>query len=324
MQYIENEIKIKIFKYVKYPLNLSLTCQDWSVIAKDPYAKTEWLLVHYRKAHALYHAVRLGPTFIDIPVCQALIARKVFISKYFIQRLLMHFRSYDSKLIQFETEHNVGQLDADRIRAFQQKIKSFWENDLSLSVLAYLLDKGHKQLVNTNEELYSKEDVMKLFHFLSAVYHVINHVKIQKKNLKYLNDLTLNKQFIPFHPKPKALQIDFKADPHIYQPHEYSSKGGCENGKPTNLTKFDNFSGQGSFLSFQTTPITVLTLRVRPLRNINQMRRRNQLRRRRRNRRQINVPTNNEDIISLIASLPQQPITNDPFINQFFNGSSFI
>lgn len=233
MQYIEDEIKIKIFKFVKYPLNLSLTCQNWSVIAKDPYAKTEWLLVHYRKAHALYHAVRLGPTFIDIPVCQALIARKVFISKYFIQRLLINFGSYNSKLIQFEIEHNVSQLDADRFRAFQQKIMSFLENHLSLSALAYLLDKGHKQLANTNEKLYSKRDVMKLFHLLSAVYHVINHAKIQKRNLKYIKDLTLNKQFVPFHPKPKALQ---KADPHIYQPHEYSSKGGYD------------FSGQGRFL----------------------------------------------------------------------------
>ena len=72
MQYFQNyeyEIKINILKYVNSPLNLALTCRNWSAIAKDPYAKTEWLILRYGKTHALFNAVRLGPTFIDIPVC---------------------------------------------------------------------------------------------------------------------------------------------------------------------------------------------------------------------------------------------------------------
>src|SRR5688572_18217097 len=127
IQYFQNfeyEIKINIFKYVNSPLNLALTCRNWSVFAKDPYAKTQWLIIRYGKAHALFQAVRLGPTFIDIPVCQTLIARKVIISRYFVQRLLMHFGKYDQTLIELKIEHNVGQLDADRIRA--KKIKSPW------------------------------------------------------------------------------------------------------------------------------------------------------------------------------------------------------
>ena len=59
----------------------------------------EWLLVHYGKAHALFHAVRLGPTFIDIPVCQILIARKTIILRYSQNRI----------------ERYIIQLDADRI-----------------------------------------------------------------------------------------------------------------------------------------------------------------------------------------------------------------
>ena len=69
MQYFQNfeyEIKINIFKYVDSPLNLALTCRNWSVIAKDPYAKSEWLIVHFGKERALFHAVRLGPTFFDM------------------------------------------------------------------------------------------------------------------------------------------------------------------------------------------------------------------------------------------------------------------
>ncbi len=84
MQNLENEIQIIIFKYVKNSKELSLTCQRCAVIAKDPYAKIEWLIIHYRRAHAMFHAVRLDPTFIDIAVYENLFARKVIISRYFI------------------------------------------------------------------------------------------------------------------------------------------------------------------------------------------------------------------------------------------------
>src|SRR5436189_5472764 len=100
MQYFEYEIKINVFRYVQYPLNLVLTCRSWSVIVKDPFAKAEWLIVHYGKAHALFHAVRLGPTFIDMTVCRALIASNAVTSSQFIQRLLIHFGKYYQKLIE--------------------------------------------------------------------------------------------------------------------------------------------------------------------------------------------------------------------------------
>src|ERR1043166_5354543 len=168
---------------------MSTILRNWSIIAKDPYAKSEWLIVYYGKAHALFHAVRLGPTFIDIPVCQTLIARN------FIQRLLMHFGKYDQKLIELKIEHNVGQLDADRIRAFQQKIKSPWASNLPINVFTYLLNQGYKQLSNANEDLPSKGNDMELFHFLSAGPHVINYAPgMLRKNLKDIEDLILNKR----------------------------------------------------------------------------------------------------------------------------------
>jgi hypothetical protein len=234
-----NEIKINIYKYVDSPLNLALTCRNWCNISKDCYAKTEWLLVRYGKVHGLFHAVRLGPTFIDIPVCQALISMKVPISQYFIQRLLMHFGKYDQKLIELKIEHNVGQLDFDRIRAFQQKIKSPWASNLPIYVFTYLLDEGYKQLANINETLPSKGNDMELFHFLSAGPHVINYAPgILIKNLKDIEDLILNKRFVPFPPRPKAFQLDLNSDPHIHQqsaPEEYPSKDGFENNRQLNV-----------------------------------------------------------------------------------------
>ena len=242
IQYFQNfeyEIKINIFKYVNSPLNLALTCRNWSIIAKDPYAKTEWLILRYGKAHALFHAVRLGPTFIDITVCDTLIARKVIISRYFVQRLLMHFGKYDQKLIELKIEHNVGQLDVDRIHAFQQKIKSPWASNLHITVFKYILDEGYKQLSNANEELPSKGNDMELFHFLSAGPHVINYAPgMLRKNLKEIEDLILKKRFTPFPPRPKTLQLDLNNDPHIHQPpipEEYPSKDGYENNRQLNV-----------------------------------------------------------------------------------------
>ncbi|GET55119.1 hypothetical protein GLOIN_2v1490054 [Rhizophagus irregularis DAOM 181602=DAOM 197198] len=212
MQYFQNfeyEIKINIYKYIDFPLNLALTCRNWSVISKDAYAKTEWLLVRYGKSHALFQAVRLGPTFIDIP------------------------------LIELKIEHNVGQLDADRIRAFQQKIKSPWASNLPIFVFTYLLDEGYKQLANMNETLPSKGNDMELFHFLSAGPHVINYAPgMLRKNLKDIEDLILNKRFVPFPPRPKAYQLDLNSDPHIHQqpiPEEYPSKDGFENNRQLNV-----------------------------------------------------------------------------------------
>jgi hypothetical protein len=147
-------------KYVIFPINLALTCRDWLIIVKDPYARTEWLIENYGKSHALFHAVRLGPTFIDIPLCQTLIARKVITSRYFIQRLLMHFERYDQKLIELKIEHNVG---LDAIQNFQQKRKTPLASNLSIFVFTYLLDERYKQLSNTNKELLSKGNDINCF-----------------------------------------------------------------------------------------------------------------------------------------------------------------
>src|SRR3954451_19127395 len=129
MQYFQNfeyEIKINIFKYVYSPLNLALTCRNWSVIAKDQYAKSEWLIVHYGKERALFHAVRLGLTFIDIALCQTLILRKVIMPRCFTNR-------QNQNLIELKIERN-----ADRIHDFLQKIKSHFASNLLISVFTYL------------------------------------------------------------------------------------------------------------------------------------------------------------------------------------------
>ncbi|GBB95620.1 hypothetical protein RclHR1_02580003 [Rhizophagus clarus] len=100
-------------------------------------------------------------------------------------------------------------------------------------VFTYLLDEGYKQLANMNGIIS--------FHLRRP--HVINyapsmlrrnlkdsdsdpHIHQQsipeefpmlRKNLNDIEDLILNKRFVPFPPRPKAYQLDSDSDPHIHQ-----------------------------------------------------------------------------------------------------------
>ncbi|RGB31915.1 hypothetical protein C1646_763543 [Rhizophagus diaphanus] len=174
--------------------------------------------------------------------------------------------------------------------AFQQEVKSLWKNNLPF-VLTYLLNEKY------NGELFSKINDVKLVHFLSAGPNI----------------------FTPFPLRLKELQLEHgPVGPYIHQQsitEEYPSKNGDKN-----LAKPFDFLGQ---VSFQARPVTVLMLRVQPLlRNINQ-RIQNQPGRLRIRRRQLNAQINNEDTIYRLTNLPQQPIINNPFIDSFFQGTSF-
>src|SRR5437764_4855737 len=94
------EIKVEIFKFVENPNSLILSSREWYTVSKDPYARAEWLIYKHGRAHALFHAVRLGSNFLNLEVIQALLARNAILSRYFVQRLLMHFGTYDDKLIE--------------------------------------------------------------------------------------------------------------------------------------------------------------------------------------------------------------------------------
>src|SRR2546421_12780532 len=115
-----------------------------------------------RKSACTVSRSKIRPTYIDLPVFQALIASKVIISRYFIQRLLMYLGRYDQKLIKLKIEHNVHQLDVDIFRAF---LKLPCANNLFLFAFTYLLNEDSNQLTNVNEDLFSKGNDMKLLIF---------------------------------------------------------------------------------------------------------------------------------------------------------------
>ncbi|CAG8465453.1 5366_t:CDS:1, partial [Scutellospora calospora] len=47
-----------------------LTSQDWYNIANNYKIKAEWIINNHGRAHAFFHAVRLGPSFTDLSVAE--------------------------------------------------------------------------------------------------------------------------------------------------------------------------------------------------------------------------------------------------------------
>jgi hypothetical protein len=221
MRYFQNfeyEIKINILRYVASPLNLSLTCRNWYFIVKDPYAKSEWLIAHYGKAHALSHAVNLGPTFIDISVCHALISRSDAISRYFIQRLIRE--KFDQQLIEPKLEYNVGH---DVAHAFYQQ--SPWASNLPIAVFTYLFN----ELSNASKDLSSKDSNLNYA------------LRMPRKNIK--------RRFTPFplSVRPKVLQLNLKDDRRNHQSQVLEGHLFKDNYKND---KFFEFLRQGNFLRY--------------------------------------------------------------------------
>ncbi|GBB83847.1 hypothetical protein RclHR1_01050021 [Rhizophagus clarus] len=237
MEHLYNELRIEIFKVIDTPISLALTNRKWYAISQDPQSRADWLIYKYGRAHALFHGVRLGSSFLTSDVLQALLAKNAVISRYFIQRLCMHFGAYDEKLIELKIEHNVNQVDFERIRSFQRKLNSPWASNLPLPIFTKLITAGYSIL--NDENLVIKGNDMELFHFLSAGPLVINQAP-QKllQNLADIKDLILNKKFIPFPPRPKPIHEDTVEYIQLMQSRaheEYPPKDGFENSRQLNV-----------------------------------------------------------------------------------------
>ena len=110
MDSLIDELCILTIKFVPTPISLIVTNRKWHAISRDPHARAEWLIYKYGKSHALFNAVRFGDGFITEEVVQSLLSKGATLSRYFVQRLLMHFVTYDERLIELKIEHNVNQI----------------------------------------------------------------------------------------------------------------------------------------------------------------------------------------------------------------------
>ncbi|CAG8593264.1 10566_t:CDS:2 [Cetraspora pellucida] len=137
-----DEISIQIFQYVESPLNLMLTCRHWYKISFDQQARAKWIIYKYGHAHALFYAIKFGQNFINLAVVRAIIANNAIISRYFVQRLLLHFGKFDKDLVALKMEYNNNSGRANK-NSFQQNIP--WANDLGTTVFLYILRAAAEQ-----------------------------------------------------------------------------------------------------------------------------------------------------------------------------------
>ncbi|CAG8539346.1 7946_t:CDS:1, partial [Scutellospora calospora] len=169
--YIQNvlptEILTGITKRVRHPKKLILCCRRLAIIFKDPQVKAEWIIYQFGAANCLFYAIQLGPSFLDVAVAQAIIAKGGIISRYSIQRIHLNFGCYDQKLIELKAAHGMASVQSSKIIP--------WASNLHISVYMFLL-KAASDIYNN--DLCLKGNDMELFHFLSGGPHTIHYAPL--------------------------------------------------------------------------------------------------------------------------------------------------
>jgi hypothetical protein len=218
MEFLCNELKVEIFRYVSTPMSLVLLNRNWYSTSQDSHTRAEWLVYKYGRAHALFHAVRLGNNFITVEVVQALLAKKAILSRYFAQRLIMQFGTCDPKLIEMRTKYNIN-VDIPN--------ENPWASGLSLPVFIKFITEAVNVL---KDDIAFKGNDMELFHYLTAGTLAINQApQSLSKNLGGIEDLILNKKFVPFPSRPRV------TPPPGGTAEYYPSQDGYENKRQVNL-----------------------------------------------------------------------------------------
>src|SRR6185312_14543580 len=105
---LDLSVRVIIVSHLENPLPLARCSHGWYDLVYSSDVKSTWLLSRYGRTHALFHAVRIGDSFITPEVVECLFAQEVHISRYFIQRLVLGFGKYDQRLINLKIAYNVG------------------------------------------------------------------------------------------------------------------------------------------------------------------------------------------------------------------------
>ena len=220
------EIKVEIILYLSNPTSLAKCSREWNRIVNSPVTKSMWLIGRYGKTHALFHAVRMGEPFINVDVVECLFAQKAHLSRYFIQRVMLGFGKYDSRLIDLKLTHNIRPLDSDRKKIIQSKIRSPWASNLPFNVFSRILKEGHDKF--DGNEIPVRGNDMESFYYLSAGPLVISEAR--KKLEENINDIEMlikTFKFAPFPPTPETRTENTELHPVDFD--DYPTINGYEN-----------------------------------------------------------------------------------------------
>ncbi|RIB13235.1 hypothetical protein C2G38_2041138 [Gigaspora rosea] len=228
--YIQNElpteILIFIFKRVRFPKNLTISCKRIAQLSKDPQVKAAWIIYQFGAAHCLFYAIKIGSSFLDVTVAQAIIAQGGVLSRYFVQRLHMSFGAYDNKLIELKIAHGVGSSQLQKSQTIP------WASDLPISVYIFLL-KAASDIYKS--DLCLKGNDMELFHFYTGGPQTIHYAPlVLEKNIDQIKDLILRFKFIPLPPR-NLDNLPGNNDQESIMPEEYPPKDGHENNRQLNV-----------------------------------------------------------------------------------------
>ncbi|CAG8437718.1 8305_t:CDS:1, partial [Scutellospora calospora] len=140
--------------------------------------------------HALFHAIRLGPSFLNIETTKIIMNKGGILSRYFIQKLYDSYGVYDPELLEekLKTDPNLNK---------DQNKK--WCSDLSFDVFILLLNKAN---ILYGDKLNLQGNDMELFHYKTGgSYHINRAPLVMESNIKNIESLIINFKFIPFPPR---------------------------------------------------------------------------------------------------------------------------
>ncbi|CAG8639211.1 2414_t:CDS:1, partial [Paraglomus brasilianum] len=207
---LATELKAEVILHLGNPIPLARCSRAWYATVNSPVTKSKWLISRYGETHALFHAVRMGDPFINVDVVECLFAQKAHLSRYFIQRLILGFGKYDSRLIGLKLAHP---LDPVRNKSIQNKFRNPWASNLSFDVFSRILKEGHDRFDGNDTPVRGND--MELFYYLSAGPLVISEARKKlQDNINEIETLIWRYKFAPLPPRPN-MQIGFKPYSHI-------------------------------------------------------------------------------------------------------------
>ncbi|CAG8632841.1 4932_t:CDS:1 [Paraglomus brasilianum] len=229
------EIKVEIIFHLSNPTPLARCSHAWYAAVNSPATKARWLTYRYGKTHALFHAVKMGEPFINVDVVECLFAQKAHLSRYFIQRLMLGFGKYDSRLIDLKLAHTRRPLDPVRNKLIQNKIRSPWASNLSFDVFSRILKEGHDRF--DGNDIPVRGNDMESFYYLSAGPLVISEERKKlKDNINEIERLITTFRFAPFPPRPKIRRhITESTESHSVNYDDYPPTDGYENVRQLNV-----------------------------------------------------------------------------------------
>ncbi|CAJ0746541.1 14384_t:CDS:2 [Entrophospora sp. SA101] len=132
MESLPPELLMEVYIYNEFPISFILINKRIYELCMSPIAKAKWVLRNFGKTHALFHAIRLGKSFIVVEIITSLLELKANFSRYFFQRLSQ------------QTQSNIGE-EYDPL--YLNRIADSWFPDIPFDVYSLLFNEGRARAI---------------------------------------------------------------------------------------------------------------------------------------------------------------------------------